>query len=131
MSATSSSEQSSPHQKDLKTDIESCGQALSESQERLISTHGSGVVSAVKAVISIYKNTADPYTKAQEAIENARKKGISERSATERRIYGIVENIAGKKVGGMLIAQAKAENLSFLTHDALRPYYGEPCIIFV
>ena len=31
----------------------------------------------------------------------------------------------------MLIAQAKAENLSFLTHDALLPYYGEPCIISV
>lgn len=31
----------------------------------------------------------------------------------------------------MLIAQAKAENLSFLTHDSLLPYYGEPCIILV
>ena len=31
----------------------------------------------------------------------------------------------------MLIAQAKAENLSLLTHDALLPYYMEPCIISV
>ena len=31
----------------------------------------------------------------------------------------------------MLIAQAKAENLSFLTHDSLLPYYEEPCIISV
>ena len=31
----------------------------------------------------------------------------------------------------MLIAQAKAENLSFLTHDALLPYYNERCIIAV
>lgn len=29
----------------------------------------------------------------------------------------------------MLIAQAKAENLSFLTHDSLLPYYHENCII--
>ena len=29
----------------------------------------------------------------------------------------------------MLIAQAKAENMSFLTHDALLPYYDEKCII--
>ena len=29
----------------------------------------------------------------------------------------------------MLVAQAKAENLSFLTHDALIPYYNEKCII--
>ena len=29
----------------------------------------------------------------------------------------------------MLVAQAKADNMSFLTHDALIPYYNEPCII--
>ena len=31
----------------------------------------------------------------------------------------------------MLVAQAKAENMSFLTHDTLIPYYEEKCIIFV
>ena len=31
----------------------------------------------------------------------------------------------------MLIAQAKAENMTLLTHDALLPYYGEPCVVFV
>ena len=31
----------------------------------------------------------------------------------------------------MLIAQAKAENLSLITHDALLPYYREKCIIIV
>ena len=31
----------------------------------------------------------------------------------------------------MLIAQAKAENMSFLTHDSLIPYYNETCIISV
>ena len=31
----------------------------------------------------------------------------------------------------MLIAQAKAENMSFLTHDRLLPYYNEKCIISV
>lgn len=29
----------------------------------------------------------------------------------------------------MLIAQAKAENMSFVTHDSLLPYYEEKCII--
>ena len=29
----------------------------------------------------------------------------------------------------MLIAQAKTENMAFLTHDALLPYYQEKCII--
>lgn len=31
----------------------------------------------------------------------------------------------------MMVAQAKAENLMFLTHDSLIPYYGEPFIISV
>lgn len=29
----------------------------------------------------------------------------------------------------MLIAQAKAENMSFITHDSLLPFYNEKCII--
>ncbi len=31
----------------------------------------------------------------------------------------------------MLVAQAKAENMSFITHDSLIPYYEEKCIISV
>ena len=31
----------------------------------------------------------------------------------------------------MLVAQAKVENMSFLTHDTLIPYYNEKCIISV
>ena len=31
----------------------------------------------------------------------------------------------------ILIAQAKSEDMIFLTHDDLIPYYSEPCIMFV
>ena len=31
----------------------------------------------------------------------------------------------------MLICQAKAENIFFMTHDTLIPYYEEPCILSV
>ena len=31
----------------------------------------------------------------------------------------------------MLISQAKAENMTFITHDSLLPYYQEKCIVFV
>ena len=31
----------------------------------------------------------------------------------------------------MLIAQAKAEHMSFVTHDSLLPYYNEKCIVWV
>ena len=31
----------------------------------------------------------------------------------------------------ILIAQAKSENMFFLTHDSLIPYYNEPCVLLV
>lgn len=31
----------------------------------------------------------------------------------------------------IMIAQAKADNLFFMTHDSLIKYYNEPCILFV
>ncbi len=31
----------------------------------------------------------------------------------------------------LLLAQAKLENMFFLTHDQLIPYYNEPCIVSV
>lgn len=31
----------------------------------------------------------------------------------------------------MLLAQAKCENLKFMTHDSLIPYYGEKCVMIV
>ena len=31
----------------------------------------------------------------------------------------------------ILVSQAKAENMVFLTHDSLIPYYGERCIMSV
>lgn len=31
----------------------------------------------------------------------------------------------------LLLAQAKADSLQFVTHDSLIPYYNEPCIVSV
>lgn len=31
----------------------------------------------------------------------------------------------------IMIAQAKTDNLFFVTHDSLIKYYDEPCILFV
>ncbi len=31
----------------------------------------------------------------------------------------------------IMLAQAKAEGMQFLTHDSLIPYYNEPCVILV
>ena len=31
----------------------------------------------------------------------------------------------------LLLAQAKCENLTFITHDSLIPYYGEKCVLLV
>jgi len=43
----------------------------------------------------------------------------------------MVKNYCKIRIGRMLIAQAKAENMSFLTHDPLIPYYEEKSILFV
>ena len=31
----------------------------------------------------------------------------------------------------LLICQAKSEDMLFLTHDELLPYYNEPCVKFI
>ena len=31
----------------------------------------------------------------------------------------------------MLLSQAKAEDIKFITHDSLIPYYDEPCVLSV
>lgn len=31
----------------------------------------------------------------------------------------------------LLLAQAKVENMFFITHDELIPYYNEPCVVSV
>ena len=102
-------------QSDLKKKIEDSERDLSKSQEELLSTYGSGALSAVKAVISIYKNTVDPYGKAQEVItkiDEARKAASTQNlNATEKRIYGIVENIATDVVQQVISSSAKHDKL--------------------
>lgn len=89
-------------QKRLQKDIDTCEQRLSESQQQLISQYGDSAVSAVKAVISIYKDVADPLSKVGETIEKVQKATEGELTSTERRIYGLVEGIAGDVVSGIL-----------------------------
>ena len=85
-------------QENLKKDIKECEQALVKAQEDLISEHGAGAVSAVKAVISIYKNVANPCKAAEDAIAMIREKGPQKLNPTEGRIYGILENVADEVV---------------------------------
>ncbi|WP_325199454.1 hypothetical protein [Oscillibacter sp.] len=81
----------------LKTEVENRRQQLSQSQQALISQYGSGALSAVKAVIGIYKNAGDPYGKAQEVIDKVRKAADKDKQkldVTESRIYSLLEDIA-------------------------------------
>lgn len=90
-------------QERLKTEIENRRQRLSQSQQDLISQYGSGALSAVKAVISIYKNEGNPYAKAQDVIDRVRSaKDKQKLDVTENRIYGILENIADDVVKNVI-----------------------------
>lgn len=90
-------------QERLKTEIENRRQRLSRSQQDLISQYGSGALSAVKAVISIYKNEGNPYAKAQDVIDKVRSaKDKQKLDVTENRIYGLLENIADDVVKNVI-----------------------------
>ena len=89
-------------QKRLQTEIDSCERQLSESQQQLISQYGSGVVSAVKAVLNVYKEVGDPFTKAQEMLERVRKVGEGDLVPTDKRVYSLIEGIAGDVVENVL-----------------------------
>lgn len=90
-------------QERLKTEVENRRQQLSQSQQALISQYGSGALSAVKAVISIYKNVGDPYGKAKEVIGKVQKvKDTKNLDSTESCIYGLLENIADDAVEKIL-----------------------------
>ena len=101
----------SPDEKErLKTEIENCRQLLSKSQQALISQYGSGALSAVKAVINIYKDAGDPFAKAQEAVDKVRSaKDNQQLDLTESRIYGLLENIADDAVKDIIQSSQKQD----------------------
>lgn len=92
----------SPEEREqLEAEVKKSQQELSEAQQGLISQYGSGALSAVKAVISIYKSAADPYERARDVIQRVRSAG-QDLSTKERRIYGLLENIADDAVNAII-----------------------------
>lgn len=86
-------------QEELKAEVEKRRQKLSHSQKALISQYGAGALSAVKAVIGIYKTAGNPFVKAQEVVDNIRKaKDKQKLDATESHICDLLENIADEAV---------------------------------
>lgn len=83
----------------MKTEVENRRKDLSESQQNLISLYGSGALSAVKAVINIYKTAGNPFVKTQEVVDNIRKaKDKQKLDPTESHICDLLENIADEAV---------------------------------
>lgn len=86
-------------QEELRAEVEKRRQKLSHSQKALISQYGAGALSAVKAVIGIYKTAGNPFVKAQEVVDNIRKaKDKQKLDATESHICDLLENIADEAV---------------------------------
>lgn len=90
-------------QERLKTEVENRRQQLSQSQQALLSQYGSGALSAVKAVIGIYKNERNPYAKAQEVIDKAHSaKDKQKLDLTESRVCDLLEDIADDVVKSII-----------------------------
>lgn len=90
-------------QEELKTDVEKRRRQLSQSQQALISQYGAGALSAVKAVISIYKTAGNPFVKAQEVVDNIRKaKDKQKLDPTESHICDLLENITDEAVKNII-----------------------------
>lgn len=112
-------------QERLQNEIRTCEHRLSESQQQLIAQYGEGAVSAIKAVVSVYKEAVDPISKARTVIEQIQKAGEGNLSPTESRIYGLIEGIAGEVVNGVLKscqAQEKIQQDMKQLNDARMAY---------
>ena len=94
-----------------ENEAENSRRELSQSQQELISQYGSGAVSAVKAVIGIYKNTADPFTKVQEVIQKTRSAKEGKLEGTEKRIYSLLQDISSEAVDNVVKACQAQEEL--------------------
>ena len=65
----------------------------------------------MKAVVSIYKNTADPFAKGQEAIQKKRSAKEGKLEGAEKRIYGLLQDITGNVVDNVVKACQARETL--------------------
>ena len=65
----------------------------------------------MKAVVSIYKNTADPFAKVQEAIQKKRSAKEGKLEGAEKRIYGLLQDITGNVVDNVVKACQARETL--------------------
>lgn len=95
----------------LENEVENCRLRLSQAQQELIAQYGSGAVSAVKAVIGIYKNTADPFAKVQEVIQKTRSAKEGKLEGTEKRIYTLLQDLAGDVVDNVVKSCQAQETL--------------------
>lgn len=89
---------------------------LSKSQGDLISRYGTGAVSAVKAVIGIYKSVGNPSAKAREAVDKIRgAKDKQKLDLTENRTCGLLENAAdGAAEAALLTSSDEAQDENFM-----------------
>ena len=82
-------------QAQLEAQIKTYEDDLAKEELNMIEKYGQGAFSAVKAVINIYKELADPLTKVNDMIEKVKKApDVSLFGPQERRIYGLVENVS-------------------------------------
>lgn len=108
-------EVSQEEQDRLKNNIAELQQQVSQADLELMQTYGEGAVSAVKAVIDIYKDTVDPISKAKAAIDLAKtmddKAEFDKASTLEKKIYNLVGDTAKSITDSMFDTYSKQQKL--------------------
>ena len=96
------------------------------------------VVSVWEVMLKHAKRLADIPFDERDFAEACKEAGFNVLNLTEKHILSVSSLSRPANVrehndpfDRLLIAQAKAENFSFLTHDALIPDYAEKCVISV
>ncbi|MDR2784904.1 MAG: hypothetical protein LBB83_03205 [Treponema sp.] len=80
--------------KALEDEIEEKERALSEAEQNLVTQYGSGALSAVKAVVNVYKELANPLAAASQVMQKVKAGKEGSLSPEEDRISLMIKDIA-------------------------------------
>jgi hypothetical protein len=100
----------------LEQNIAEAEKGISAAEQELVTQYGSGALSAVKAVVNIYKEVADPFAKASQVMQDARR--VMEEaegdnaSPEQRRVYQTIEGIGQDVVENITATMQKQDTIN-------------------
>ncbi|MDR2964878.1 MAG: hypothetical protein LBU88_03785 [Treponema sp.] len=89
-------------QKELSDNIERHEKSLSDAELNMIKKYGSGAVSAVRAVVNIYKEVSNPLEKAKTIMSGIQQAGEGSFNAEQKNIYALIEGLSKDVIDGIV-----------------------------